>query len=169
MSKLFIVYLGGSAPKANIELHDIQFVIADRIEDTYQQLTSNWFGDTKGLHLDSYKHIKGADGYKVSLNDKPAVGQKKLYFVNLGGYQKDKLNELHEFALLVASSPNEAKNKAKKILLMGASHQHKDNLMEVDDCLQINCINGMYIHLEATEEVFDLEPDWFGYKVISTK
>ena len=97
----------------------------------------------------------------MSLNDKPAVGQKKLYFVNLGGYQKDKLNELHEFALLVASSPNEAKNKAKKILLMGASHQHKDNLMEVDDCLQINCINGMYIHLEATEEVFDLEPDWF--------
>lgn len=169
MSKLFIVYLGGSAPKANIELHDIQFVVADKIEDTYQQLISNWFGDTKGLHLDSYKHIQGADGYKISLKETPALGQKNVYFVNLGGYQKDKLNELHEFALLVASNPNEAKNKAKKVLLTDASHQHKDNLMEVDDCLKINCINGMYIHLEPTEEVFDLQPDWFGYKVISTK
>ncbi|AHH47228.1 hypothetical protein X557_08060 [Francisella tularensis subsp. holarctica PHIT-FT049] len=36
MSQLFIVYLGGSAPKANIELHDVQFVIADNIEGTYE-------------------------------------------------------------------------------------------------------------------------------------
>jgi hypothetical protein len=67
MSQLFIVYLGGSATKANIELHDIQFVIGDKIEDTYEQLRNNWFGTIKGLHLDSYKAIKGADSYKISL------------------------------------------------------------------------------------------------------
>ena len=58
MNKLFMVYLGGSAPKANIEVHDIQFVVADKIEDTYDQLKSNWFGNITGLHLDSYKEIK---------------------------------------------------------------------------------------------------------------
>ena len=41
MSQLFIVYLGGSATTANIELHDIQFVIGDKIEDTYEQLRNN--------------------------------------------------------------------------------------------------------------------------------
>jgi hypothetical protein len=43
MSQLFRVYLGGSAPKANIELHDIQFVVGDKIEDTYEQLRNSWF------------------------------------------------------------------------------------------------------------------------------
>ena len=97
MEKLFMVYLGGSAPKANIELHDIQFVVAEKIEDTYQNLIENWFGTTKGLHLDSYKEIKGADGHAITLQDEPQSISKGLYFVNLGGYQNDRLNELHEF------------------------------------------------------------------------
>ena len=161
-----MVYLGGSAPKANIELHDIQFVIADKIENTYEQLRANWFGNTKGLHIDSYKEIKGADGHKISLQNESQSTEKNLYFVNLGGYQKDKLNELHEFALFVANSETEAKERAKNSLLQGASHQHKDNLMEVDDCLRISSIKGKHIHLHETSETFGLEPDWFGYQVI---
>ncbi|APC91947.1 MULTISPECIES: DUF1543 domain-containing protein [Francisella] len=166
MSQLFIVYLGGSAPKANIELHDIQFVIGDIIEDTYEQLRKNWFGSVKGLHLDSYKAVKGADGYKISLQDKPQVSDKKLYFVNLGGYVKSKLNELHEFGLFVATDKTQAKEKAKKSLLKNSLHQHKDNLMEVDDCLELSSINGKYIHLNPNDGKYDLKPDWFGYRVI---
>lgn len=166
MSQLFIVYLGGSAPKANIELHDIQFVIGDIIEDTYEQLRKNWFGSVKGLHLDSYKAVKGADGYKISLQDKPQVSDKKLYFVNLCGYVKSKLNELHEFGLFVATDKTQAKEKAKKSLLKNSLHQHKDNLMEVDDCLELSSINGKYIHLNPNDGKYDLKPDWFGYRVI---
>ena len=166
MSKLFIVYLGGSAPKANIELHDIQFVVGDTIEDTYEQLRQNWFGTVKGLHLDSYKALKGGDGYKISLEDNPQSSNKKLYFVNLGGYDESKLNELHEFALFVASDKNEDKEKAKNSLLRSSIHQHKDNLMEVDDCLELSLLDGKYIHLHPSEESFDLKPDWFGYRVI---
>ena len=33
--KLFAVYLGGRAPKANIELHDVVFVVGESIEQTY--------------------------------------------------------------------------------------------------------------------------------------
>ncbi len=58
-----------------------------------------------------------------------------MYFVNLGGYDENKLNELHEFALFVASDKNEVKEKAKNSLLKKSIHQHKDNLMEVDNCL----------------------------------
>lgn len=166
MSQLFIVYLGGSAPKANIELHDVQFVLGNTIEDTYEQLRQNWFGTVKGLHLDSYKAIKGADGYQISLQDKPQNFAKKLYFVNFGGYEESKLNELHEFALFVAADKAEAKEKAKKSLLKSSLHQHKDNLMEVDDCLELSSIDGKYIHLTPDNEKYDLKPDWFGYRVI---
>ena len=168
MSQLFIVYLGGSAPKANIELHDIQFVVGDSIEDTYEQLRQNWFGAVKGLHLDSYKALKGADGYQISIQDRPQNFNKKLYFVNLGGYDKSKLNELHEFTLFVAADKTEAKEKAKQSLLKNSLHQHKDNLMEVDDCLEIGSIGGKYIHLTPSDEEYNLKPDWFGYKVIGS-
>lgn len=123
MSQLFIIYLGGSAPKANIELHDIQFMVGNAIEDTYPQLRNNWFGTVKGLHLDSYKALKGADGYKISLENTPQDFNKKLFFVNLGGYDENKLNELHEFALFVASDKNEAKKKAIDSLLTKSIHQ----------------------------------------------
>jgi hypothetical protein len=166
MNKLFMIYLGGNAPKANIELHDIQFIVADNIEDTYDQLKSIWFGNISGLHLDSYKEIKGADGYRIILQDEPQESDKNLYFVNLGGYRKDKLYELHEFGLFVAGSATEAKNKAKDGLLANSLHKHKDNLMEVDDCLKISAVNGKYIHLQKSEETFDMQPDWFGYKII---
>ena len=102
--------------------------------------------------------------YPVIMNDK--TGEKNLYFVNIGSYQKDKLNELHEFALFVADSPTDAKKKAKESLLENVSNKHKDNLMEVDECLQVNTASGKFIHLQKSEETFDLQPDWCGYNVI---
>ena len=125
MEKLFMVYLGGSAPKANIELHDIQFAVAETIEDTFPQLKANWFGNAKGLHMDSYKEIKGADGYEISLQNHPQHKNRNLYFINLGGYQRDRLNELHEFNLYVAESAPEAKKRAMNCLMSEALNKHK--------------------------------------------
>lgn len=167
MNKLFMIYLGGGAPKANIELHDIQFVIAQNIEDTYSQLKANWFGTLEGLHIDSYKVITGADGYEITLHDKSQQGPHQLYFVNLGGYRKGMFSEIHDFNLFVAKDEAEAKSKATDSLLSEVSHKHKDNLMEVDDCLEINALNGKFIHLQASDETYNLEPDWFGYNVIA--
>jgi len=33
-NKLFLVYVGGTAPGANIELHDIRFVVGQSMEET---------------------------------------------------------------------------------------------------------------------------------------
>ena len=55
MPKLFLVYLGGRTPKSNIELHDVQFVAGETIEDTFEQPRQRWFARVKGLHLDSYR------------------------------------------------------------------------------------------------------------------
>ena len=34
----------GRSPKANIELHDVRWVIDSKIEDTFDQLRNDWFG-----------------------------------------------------------------------------------------------------------------------------
>ena len=167
MSKLFIVYLGGSAPKANIEVHDVQFVVGDCIEDTYDELIERWYGNKKGLHIDSYKEIKGADGYSISLEQASSPNENNLYFVNVGGYRKDKLSEIHDFTLCVACNESEAKEKALNLLLKESLLKHRDNLIDVDDCVRITHVMGHYIHLQKSQESFDLIPDWFGYNVIS--
>ena len=66
---LYLVVLGGKANKANIELHDVRWVVGSRIEDTYDTLRKDWFGSPKGLHIDSYKKIKYLDGYKINLRN----------------------------------------------------------------------------------------------------
>ena len=64
---LYLVVLGGRAKKANIELHDVRWVVGSKIEDTYDTLRKDWFGSPKGLHIDSYKKIRYIDGYKINL------------------------------------------------------------------------------------------------------
>ena len=77
---LYLVVLGGRARKANVELHDVRWVVGSKIEDTYDTLRKQWFGSPKGLHIDSYKRIKYIDGYKINLInfEKDKIGKKKL-------------------------------------------------------------------------------------------
>ena len=129
--------LGGRAEKANIELHDVRWVVGSKIEDTYDTLRKDWFGSPKGLHIDSYKKIKYIDGYKINLiyfgKDKMDKNQlvkknnskKNLWFVNIGGYDPTSMQEKHEFGLVTASTKLEAKNIAKSKWLIGCKQSIK--------------------------------------------
>ena len=109
---LFLVVLGGRAKKANIELHDVRWVVGSKIQDTYDTLRKDWFGSPQGLHIDSYKKIKYIDGYKIKLIyfekdnidnkqlEKKNKAKKHLWFVNLGGYNPTSMQEKHEFGLV---------------------------------------------------------------------
>ena len=183
---LFLVVLGGKADKANIELHDVRWVIGSKIEETYDVLRNDWFGSFEGLHIDSYKKINYVDGYKINLknidneklkNNKFHNGnhpQINLWFVNIGGYDPSSMQEKHEFGLVVASSSIEAKNKAKSKWLNGLKKKHKDDISPLndfwtyDDCEIITKIDNWEIELKqennSLEETF--YPDWYGYKRI---
>ena len=125
---LFIVVIGGKTAKSNIELHDVRWVIGRNIEDTFDQIREGWFGDIKGLHLDSYKKITEIDGHRVTIKKVKkrtyqnkdnimlqSIRYKRLWFVNLGGYDRNSMSEKHEFGLFVANTSDEAKEKAKRI------------------------------------------------------
>ena len=39
---LYACYIGGTHEKALIELHDMCFVVANQLEDTFEPLRQNW-------------------------------------------------------------------------------------------------------------------------------
>ncbi len=185
---LFLVVLGGRAKNANVELHDVRWVVGSKIEDTYDVLKRDWFGTYEGLHIDSYKKIKYVNGYKINLknienqklkNKKIFNGnnnKKNLWFVNIGGYDPSSMQEKHQFGLVVAKTKLEAKNIAKAKWLMGCKKKHKDDIASLkiligcDDCQLIRTIGNWEIELILENNYIDEtnKPDWFGYKRIDT-
>lgn len=166
--KLFMFYLGGSAGRANIEVHDVQFAAARKPADAYPALRRAWFGDPGSLHLDGYALIDWVDGHDVWLDVAQSDGP-HLYFVNFGGYRPGHLAEIHDFGLFAADGPEEAKRKAKRTLLVGSDQQHRDNLREIDDCLRIAQVDGLHVHLEANPAGQPSMPMWQGYRPIGRK
>ena len=182
---LYLVLLGGRAKKANIELHDLRWVVGSKIEDTYDILRNDWFGSPKDLHIDSYKKIQYVDGYKINLINFAKDNKKKqllkknkikknLWFVNLGGYDPTSMQEKHEFGLVIASTKLEAKNIAKSKWLIPFKKRHIDDiaslekLFSCDEGKLIKKIGKWEIEL-TTDNNFTEEnnyPDWYGYKKI---
>jgi len=183
---LFLVVLGGRADKANVELHDVRWVVGPTIEDTFNVLRKSWFGSIDGLHIDSYKKIESIDGYRIYLKNfeknkmknKQSIHQinpqKNIWFVNIGGYDPSSMQEKHEFGLIVASSSLEAKNMAKSKWLNGCRKKHKDDLASLnrliscDDCQLIKNIGSWEIELILDKNLVEETnyPDWYGYKRI---
>ena len=189
---LYLVVLGGRSKKANIELHDVRWVVGSKIEDTYDTLRKVWFGSSKGLHIDSYKKIKYLDGYKINLrnvensksnnnkiynNSNKSNNKKNLWFVNIGGYDPSSMQEKHEFGLVIATNKLEAKNIAKSKWLIGCKKKHKDDiaslekLISCDDCELIKKIDDWEIELTLDESLIEENnyPDWYGYQKIDGK
>ena len=145
---LFVVMLGGKHPRAKIEVHDVVFAVADTLEAAYPQLRADWFGSPKGVHIDSWMAVEGVDGWKVELSHlAPAAGAPHLYFINLGGYEANSFGEAHHYLLVVACSKQEAMSKGKQHTRRQWSQAHTDGVLDIDDCLPIDLVDGRYIHL----------------------
>ncbi len=170
---LYLVILGGRTCQSNIEIHDARWVCGDKIEDTFSQLTSQWLGLKNGLHIDSYLKICYIDGYEIILNkeSKSLRSNKKLWFVNLGGYSPKELYEFHKITLVVASSSGSAKKKALNRWRNKLELIHKDDLSQiescclVDNCIPIQKVNEWHITVrpDSKNRNQKIEPDWYGY------
>ncbi|MGU3309621.1 DUF1543 domain-containing protein [Pseudomonas sp. M5A4_2d] len=145
---LFVVMLGGKHPRAKIEVHDVVFAVADTLQHTYAQLRDGWFGSPKGVHIDAWMAVDGVDGWKVELSQMaPPAGAHHLYFINLGGYETHAFGEAHHYLLVVARDKQEAKRKGQRQMLQHWSQAHTDGVMDIDDCLPIDLVDGRYVHL----------------------
>ena len=164
---LFLTYLGGRITGGNIEIHDVQFVVGANIADTFSELKQRWIGNKNSVHLDAYITLKTVDGYSISIASEPQHTQLGLYFVNIGGYQKNKIAEQHEFGVFVAESEAHAISKAKQQLLNNCELQHKDDSYDIDDCFKVSLLDLQHhIHLTPTTDSQAFIPDWYGYHVL---
>ena len=156
--KLFAVYLGGRAPRSNIELHDVVFVTGSSLEETYPQLKEKWFGHPEHIpHIDSYIELTYADGFQINLTfDTSSRENHKLYFVNFGAYTENLFGEVHQSAFYVAKDKAEATQKARKELCVGMIQSHLDDHLEVeglvefgkfdvDDVLEVESVDGYHL------------------------
>jgi hypothetical protein len=163
--KLFAVYLGGRAPKANTELHDVVFATGAAIEDTYTQLLDKWFGDPVGLHLDSWLELDVVDGWRITLSPAPDTSGQKLFFVNLGAYDES-FTELHAGGFYIAAAAEDAKQRAlDEHFNGGVELPHKDDLYDIDDCIALEAVNGLRVVLTNTGETSQAKPN-NGYHIV---
>ena len=146
---LHVVMLGGTHPRARVELHDVVFVDTPRLADAHAELRRQWFGDPQGAHIDSWMEVDGVDGYQVRFSDAaPAADGPRLYFLNLGGYVIGEFGEAHQYLLVVAADAAQAKARARALARdICWQLPHVDAVLEVDDCLPVDRVGGRFVHL----------------------
>jgi len=150
--KLFAVYIGGEHPRANIELHDMRFVIGRTLSETYDELRRQWWGTPESLHVDAWAEITHADGYDVQLEPEPFAGRERLYYVNLGGYDRAEFLEKHRNVFVVARTMAEAKTRALAEN-RGWEQLHRDEQYEAEQMFSladVACEQRLYIHLRPS-------------------
>jgi hypothetical protein len=142
--KLFMFYIGGNCRNSNVELHDVRFSVGESAEDCYSDLRKQWWGDPDSLHLDCWGAVEQADGYDVRLTaDEPHQAANRLFFVNLGGYDRREFAELHKNVLIVAPDDRTAKAKALA-QVRDWTEPHKDNLFEVEKAVDVTASMQTY-------------------------
>ena len=119
---------------------------------TGQRIKPNTIHNTKELIREIYaeKGYLNVDGCKVSLSKDKIENNNKLYFINLGGYDPNKFEELHESKFMVGPNKVRIKKRAKESMMIGLDQVHTDDLYDVDDCIEINKVSGLYIKLEKS-------------------
>lgn len=162
--KLFAFYIGGATENSLIELHDVRFGVAEKIEDCYDAIRKSWWGTAKSLHIDCWGELTGADGHLISLSPEKPVHEDRLWFVNLGGYDPAEFTELHKNIFVVAPNESKAKVRALKTVLDWKSH-HKDYQFDVEHICSLDAAaadKGLHIHLTPTGAPTPFKFD-FGY------
>jgi hypothetical protein len=143
--KLFFLLLGCKPAGRHTEQHDVFFGIATSLNELLPQIKDFWPEANEKIHIDSWRELTAIDGYRVSVIPKrSSASSPKLFFLNLGGYKPNDLEEYHYKLFSVASNKGEAVQRAKKTAFYlhtgfaGATSHIDDKYgVDVDDIYEI--------------------------------
>jgi Domain of Unknown Function (DUF1543) len=126
---LHFLILGCKPAARHTEQHDVFFGVGNSLKELVPQIENFW-PDAGKIHIDSWRMVTQVDGFNISVVPKrislPAL---KLFFLNLGGYKPNDLEEYHYNILTVAADKAEAITKAKH----SAFFKHKVFSAHIDD------------------------------------
>ncbi|MEO6894039.1 MAG: DUF1543 domain-containing protein [Ginsengibacter sp.] len=148
--KLFLLLIGSKAPQRNVEQHDFFFGIAHDLKELVPAIKAFWPEAGNSIHIDAWREVNRVDDYQIEVflkNEDVVISDKKLFFVNLGGYQANKMEEQHYTVLSVQNDRAVAISESKKTIfyrtntLEGANSHIDDKYgIDVDDVYQIEDI-----------------------------
>ena len=155
MPTLFMVQLGGRPKGRLIEQHDIFFGVANQVSELIDDINNHWPEVNNKWHIDSYRAITKVGNHTVKLieSDNQAENDNglKLFFINLGGYQRGSFEEFHHKLLIVAATQAEAIKQAKQSTFYkeftfkdkdspfnAASHIDDKFQVDIDDIYDVN-------------------------------
>ncbi len=147
--KLFMLLLGCKPPGRNTEQHDIFFGIGTSLNELKPSIEAFW-PEAGKIHIDSWREVTAVDGYSISIEertDSTIEQNPKLFFLNLGGYKQNDLEEYHYKMLVVAPDKGKAVDQAKQTAFYkhcgfagAVSHIDDKYGIDVDDIYEIEDI-----------------------------
>ena len=183
---LFMVLLGSTPPGRFTEQHDIFFGIGKELSDLVPDMVASWPESDGKIHIDSWRKVSVVEDFEIQITEKnqfsngeTIANPHKLFFLNLGGYKPNDLEEYHYKLLVVAKDKSLAIQKAKASAFylhtgfQGAESHIDDKYgVDVDDVYEIEDILSDAIKQKTEinlEQSSNLKPDELhvGYVAIS--
>lgn len=142
--ELYMVVLGGKPEGRHIEQHDVFFGAGKSLEELVPEMNTFWPELASKLHIDSWRKVTKVGHFRIEVIPKAESienNKLKLYFVNLGGYKPQDMEEYHYKQVVVAASLDEAAEMAESSTFWKHHDQaHVDDKygIDVDDIYEIN-------------------------------
>ena len=127
-----MVLVGCTPPGRHVEQHDYFFGVGNSIESLFPNIKKFW--PEGKVHIDAWKEINTVEGHQVTIAPKceETSADKKLFFINLGGYQPGRFEEQHYIILTVKKNIAEASKEAKSTLFY-QDNQFDNAVSHIDD------------------------------------
>jgi hypothetical protein len=148
--KLYMILLGCKPSDRNTEQHDLVFCIGRSLSDVKNDIINFWKEANGKIHIDGWRAVQLVDGYTIEVvkkEDDTSSQKEKLFFINLGGYKQNELEEYHYKLLTVATNKATAIHKAKQTAFYkhtgfagAVSHIDDKYGVDVDDIYEIEDI-----------------------------
>src|SRR5690606_913561 len=141
--ELFMVVVGGKPEGRFTEQHDVFLGIADELKELVPNMYEFWSSLEGRMHIDAWRKVEKVDGYKIQIvkkSEQNPNNSKRLYFVNLGGYKPNDMEEYHYKQLVVAANLAEATKIAKDTVFWKhhvSSHIDDKYGIDVDDIYEV--------------------------------
>ena len=149
MNYLYFVVLGCKPVGRVTEQHDVFFGIGESIADLVPQIQAFWPDAGVGLHIDSFRRVRYIGDYSLAIVPRENLLNNLLgkddhslhvYFINLGGYRPQDMEEYHFKQLIVADAMDTAIVETQQtVFCTNLQDTHVDNkyALDIDDCYQV--------------------------------
>ena len=147
-----MVLLGCTPEGRHTEQHDVFFGIGYELRDLLADMYAFWPEANRKIHIDSWREVTQVTGYAIKVmprTDLPRDMQRmpKLFFINLGGYKENDLEEYHYKMLVACADKGIAVQQAKQSAFYrhtgftgAVSHIDDKYGVDVDDIYEIGDI-----------------------------